>query len=123
MFGMMDSIFAHGDQVATLADRRFEIVGGIDGFGIAMMVLGLILWITVMTALVLGIMELIRRRRAPQPGPGPAGQDVVESGIVVANAAPTSDSADALRMLDERYARGEMNHDEYLQRKRDLTGL
>jgi putative membrane protein len=33
-----------------------------------------------------------------------------------------ADKNDALRLLDERYAKGEIDREDYLQRKQDLTG-
>ena len=126
MFGLMDGVFAHGGQVASLADHRLEIAGSVDGFGIAVIVLSLILWVTVMTALVLSIMELLRRRKAPKPSPDLAGQGPAGPDSAPARPAPLSSGpevlSEALRILDERYARGEMTPEEYLRRKADLTG-
>lgn len=87
------------------------------GFGVAGMVLGLVLWAAVMIALILGIMTLIRNWRHPRFMPvaqGPSGAGP--------QPAPGSVSPDALRILEDRYARGEVNHDEYLERRKDLTG-
>jgi uncharacterized membrane protein len=121
MFGAMDGIFGSGDRASSLIDRHFEIAGSIDGFGIAMIVLGILLWAAVMTALVLVIMELLRRRKQSPAGLGYTGQ-----GVAAGNSTPdqggvvTADS-EALKILHERYARGEIGHEEYLQRKNDLT--
>lgn len=40
----------------------------------------------------------------------------------VAELPPSGRHSSALDLLEERYARGEIDRDEYLQKKRDLTG-
>ena len=94
-------------------------VGGhhLGGFGIAGGVLGLILWVAVVIALVLLIMTLIRGWRRPYGSPA-----VVGPSDAAAVPGPSGASPEAHRILEERYARGEINHDEYLERKKDLTG-
>ena len=87
------------------------------GFGIAGAVLGAILWVALLIALILAIMTLIRHWRQPRTTPATTGPD---GGVVTAS--PAGASPEALRILEERYAKGEVNHDEYLERKKDLTG-
>ena len=95
--------------------------------GIVGAVLGIILWALVVIALVLAIITLIRRLREPRPAP-PTGNmppAVVYPPAGPATPAPQAGAAgaapDALQVLEDRYARGELNHDEYLERKRNLT--
>ncbi len=66
-------------------------------WGVGMMLMGLVFWALVLAALVLGIRWLVTQGRAPQPDT-------------------------ALDILRQRYARGEINREEFESRKRDLGG-
>lgn len=101
MFEFMDGVFGHSEAVAAVEPRVYELTGHAGALGIVGIVLGVMLWAAVMTSLVLVVIELVRRQRRPR-----AGQAM----------------SDALRMLDERYALGEIEHDEYAQRKMSLLG-
>lgn len=97
--------------------------------GIVGMVLMAILCVAVIAALVLGIRALILYSRrnsmstptgapgfvAPTPvGPTPA---AAPAGTIQA---PMAGTSSLLAILEERYARGEIDRDELLQRKQDL---
>jgi putative membrane protein len=64
-------------------------------------IFGLLFLVLVVVALVWFVRALLRsRERLPQTGRHPAGLD----------------------LLDQRYARGEINRDEYLQKRADVLG-
>jgi putative membrane protein len=85
----------------------------LGGAGIAGLILMIILWAVVIAALVLVIRSLVTHYRR---GPGYYGGGKPWGGHPT-----TPDRTDALRILHERYARGEIGRDEYLQRRNDLT--
>jgi putative membrane protein len=66
-------------------------------WGLGMMLMMLLFWAVLVTGTVFGIRWLVTQGRAP-------GKDT------------------ALEILRERYARGEINRDEFEARKRDLAG-
>jgi putative membrane protein len=77
--------------------------GMMGGYGYGYGPIGMILWVVILIAVIAGAVWLIRsltaRDRATQ--------------------APPHRSA-GLSVLEERYARGDINRDEYLQKKQDL---
>jgi putative membrane protein len=75
--------------------------GGYGGYGLGLV--HLVFWIVVLIAIVAGIVWLVRSTAS-------AGAH---------GALPPRRSA-GLDVLEERYARGEINRDEYLQKKRDI---
>ena len=115
MFGMEQGIITSGRGVGPMGIRVIEEGAHHDPLGIVCLVLGLILWAAVMTTLALLIIGLVRHLRHPRLVPGVAGQTASAQGGV------SPGGSEALKTLDERYARGEINHKEYLDRKGDLT--
>ncbi len=91
-----------------------------SGVGIAGMVLMIILWIAVIAAIVIGIRALVvhsRRNNAASPtsASAPAGAYPVGPAAGPVTAAPS-----LLAILEERYARGEIGREAFLQQKQDL---
>jgi putative membrane protein len=76
---------------------QWGMMGGYGGYG----GFGMIIWVIVLIAIVALVVWLVR--------------SVVPSGM---HQPPRHSSG--LDVLEERYARGEINRDEYLQKKRDL---
>lgn len=104
MFGFGREMTGYG------GGRVIEFGGQYHGsLGILCMVLGLILWALVVTTLVLLIIKLVRHVRTPESS-------------TAALPAAGGDPA-ALKILEERYARGDIDQADYLARKKDLTGL
>jgi putative membrane protein len=101
--GMMGSGFGWGGN---------GILGGLSMFFmglIPLLVVGLIVW---------AIVEATRRR---DPVALHATQTpTVAPSHVATQASPTTVASAARALLDERYARGEMGRDEYLERRGDL---
>ena len=99
---------------------------GFDGWGVGgiiMAVLMVAFWIAVIVAVVFLIRALTRRNEpagAVLPGSLPAGSTAAP----MASAAPAA-NPEAIRILEERYARGEIEREDFLRRREDLqpTGI
>lgn len=78
--------------------------GGMMGWGWVGMLLGFLLIVALIAALVAGTVYLVRALGRPQ-GSSPSGHVADQR---------------AMQILDERYARGEIGHEEYEQRRRTL---
>jgi len=107
--------------IVPFGNNLIHTGGHMGAIWILLTVLLVILWAAVMTWLVLAIIGLVRSHRNPkdeqtEPGPtqatGPAGSSATT---------PVPETG-GLKILEERYAKGEIGHDEYLERKKDLTG-
>jgi putative membrane protein len=61
--------------------------------------LGFIFWLAILAALVAAAVWFMRSQQGAAPG-----------------------RSDSLQILEERYARGEIDRDEYLQKRRDILG-
>ena len=83
-----------------------RMMDGMMGGGWVMMLLGFLLFLLVVGAVVAGVIYLVRALSKP-------------SGSA---SAQSRDSGSAQRILDGRYARGEIDKDEYEERRRSLNG-
>jgi putative membrane protein len=79
---------------------QWGMMGGYGGYG----GFGMIIWIVILIAIVALVVWLVR-------SPASSGMHHME---------PRRSSG--LDVLEERYARGEINRDEYLQKKKDIGG-
>lgn len=73
---------------------------GMGGWGVLGPIF-MIFWLAVIVAVIVGVIWLVR--------------------LALQHEARPSRSS-ALDILDERYARGEINHDEYLEKKKHIVG-
>lgn len=64
--------------------------------------MGGLIWILVLGLLIVGVLAVVRERPGQNVGSGA--------------------NSEARRVLDERYARGEIDRDEYLRRREDISG-
>ena len=110
-------MFSSARGMVHVGDRMIRVGGHLGSFGILWMVLMIILWALLITVLVLVIIKLLRHSRHPQHE-----QSYLASPSATNQTGVPAVSSGSLRILEERYARGEIGHDEYLERKRDLTG-
>lgn len=81
------------------------MMDGMMGWGWLAALLGLLILLLIAAVLTVGLVHLLRALRRPHTG------DAI-----------TPDTSDhrSLQILDERYARGEIDHDDYEQRRRVL---
>ena len=95
--------------------------GGLFGGEHVFMLFAWLIPVIVIVGIVWLVVELTRRRHHVVP----AGAVALTPGVIdagsVAAAVPTT-SSPALAILDERYARGEIDREEFLARRKDLGG-
>lgn len=70
-----------------------------DGWGMG---LGFVFWVALLVLIVAAVLWFVRSQTTTSGG--------------------TELRSGGINVLDERYARGEIDREEYLQKKRDLTG-
>jgi putative membrane protein len=89
------------------------------GFGAGWIGMGfmMLFWIAVIIGIIYLIRHLVRRPAAGQPYDGWAYPRADQRQEPPQPSQPSS----AMRILEERYARGELDQEEFLRRKADLT--
>ena len=80
---------------------------GLGGYGFGL--IHMIFWVVVLIALVVAVVWLVRSMMAGGPAAG-------------SHPPPPPRRSPGLDALEERYARGEINREEYLEKKRDILG-
>jgi putative membrane protein len=97
-------------------DMRFGFDGGFGIVALIWLLVVVAFWVLVIAGLVLGVRWLIRAdRNSRLPGPPPPAP-----GGSTTPVAPRPD--DPLEILRQRYARGEIDEDEFERRRRTLSG-
>ena len=93
------------------------------------LILMIIIWVLIIVGIVFLVRALVRGPRHPgQWGPGhygPGGPGAMgpgPGGTWAGGPGARGGNPEALRTLEERYARGEIERDEFLQKKADLLG-
>lgn len=83
---------------------NYGMMSGYGGYGYGYGLVHMIVWIAVLVAIVVAVGWLVRSI-AGQRGQSASGK-----------------RSAGLDVLEERYARGEINREEYLQKKKDIAG-
>jgi|WetSurMetagenome_2_1015567.scaffolds.fasta_scaffold05482_5 uncharacterized membrane protein len=139
MFGFIHGMMASGQGYRTLENGRDVIEMHPGALGIVAGILGIILWVLVATALVLAIVTMIRRLKRPGMPPVTEAMAVVPPVLAAPIEAPAETAsvvepapsgpaetdamaANALQILNDRFARGEIGQEEYVERRKTLTG-
>ncbi|MHB8870123.1 MAG: SHOCT domain-containing protein [Thermoleophilia bacterium] len=100
---------------------------GWGGFGLGG-ILSLIFMAGFWILVVVGIVLVVRALTGPRQGTGAAPSPPYPQQMPIASqpgtppAAAATGGSEALRILEERYARGDIEREEFLQRKADLGG-
>lgn len=132
-------MMSSGNGGRALQSGRDVIEMHPGAFGIVACVLAIILWGLIVAALVLGIVTMGRRLRHPgmttavetRPGAAttyvPLADPTVESPAPIAPAIAgqvevAGSATTALQILNDRFARGEIGQEEYLDRRKTITG-
>lgn len=116
-----DAMLSHDFELFDFGPGRGGFDGpGRGGFGIVGGILGTLLWIALITLAVVAIVYLVRRLRAEPPARLAA---VPVPSAAVDSATPAAGSMRPARaVLDERFARGEIDAEEYTSRRTLLDG-
>lgn len=128
MFGFHYQLMEPGNRSGVLnlltGENTDKIALKIGPLGIAATVLSFILWAALVTLLVLLVIYFIKRIKQGGGATGPvSAPDRGTSSGGGKEATMPGPAPELLRLLDERYAKGEIDHDDYMLRKTNLLGL
>jgi putative membrane protein len=106
-------------------DVRFGFDGGFGIVALIWLLIVVAFWVLVIAGLVLGVRWLIRaERNSRNPNPPASGSPSgAPSGAGAPTLQPDPRPHDPLEILRQRYARGEIDEDEYERRRRTLSGV
>ncbi len=102
-FNRHSGLLATGATIMGYGYGPWGMMGG-WGYGYGFGVLHMIVWVIILAAIIVGIIWLVRSLAGTGGHYGPPRRSA------------------GLDVLEERYARGEIKRDEYLEKKRDLSG-
>lgn len=91
-------------------EEMSDMMHGMMGWGWLGAIFGLVILLLIAAVLTAGLVYLLRALRHPQPGHPQPGRFNL----------PDESGGSARRILDERYARGEIDQDDYEQRRHVL---
>lgn len=91
------------------------MMNGMMGWGIVGAILSLLIQLLLVAVLLAGLVYVFRALRTQQAG-------TQQAGTPPAGTDGATGHQRAQQLLDERYARGEIDHDDYEQRRRALGG-
>jgi len=127
MFGFHYQLLTPGDRSGLfnlVDDHADRIAFKVGPLGIAATVLSFILWAALVTLLVLLAIYFVQRiRQSRGSGAFSSGPERALPLHGKASAPAGAPAPELLRLLDERYAKGEIDHEDYALRKANLLGL
>lgn len=83
---------------------NYGMMSGYGDYGYGYGVVHMIIWVVILIAIIAGVVWLVRSIATPSQHHLPPKRST------------------GLEFLEERYARGEINREEYLQKKKDIVG-
>lgn len=101
------SAFAQGYGPGNMAGGYGSGYGMMGGYGFGYGPVHLIFWVVILIAIIVGIVFMVRSM-------------TFAGGHHMAHMPPKRSAG--LDVLEERYARGEINREEYLEKKKDIAG-
>jgi len=106
--------------------RFMPFINGFGWLGVVWLVVSIAFWVVIAILVVLAVRWLIRADRnsrlGPPPGTPPPGTPPAGPPGAALGWGPAPRPDDPLEILRQRYARGEIDDEEYERRRRTLSG-